>query len=263
MTESKLRVLVVDDEPLARRGLIRLLDAQEGFEVVAECGNGLEAVQLLQREEFDLVLLDVEMPELDGFGVLEQVGADAMPPVILVTAFEQYAIRAFDAHALDYVMKPVDPKRFAQALERVQAAVHALAAKDHLQGLLRELGTSDQSPKRIAARTGGQTLLVPIDEIDWLQVADNYVRLHVGERVILHRETLAHLVGRLDPARFLRVHRSHAVNLDRVSEVHSAGHGDALILMQDGSQLPVSRRYRTALLQVFGDGSPGATDAEH
>ncbi len=247
MTDSTFRVLVVDDEPLARKGLVRLVAAREGFEVAGECSNGKEAVRALREESFDLVLLDVEMPELDGFGVLEEVGAAAMPHVVFVTAFDQYAARAFEAHALDYVVKPVDPDRFARALERVRSAAHAAEAGARLESLLAELGARGQHPARIAARTGGRTLLVPVEDIDWLQAADNYVRLHVGGRIVLQRETLAHLADRLDPARFVRVHRSHVVNLSRVREVRSAGRGDAVILMEDGTQLPVSRRYRAAL----------------
>lgn len=247
MSEAPVRVLVVDDEPAARRGLVRSVGDLPGFEVVRECKHGREAVQALGAGGADVVLLDVEMPELDGFGVIGEVGLEAMPVVVFVTAFDRYALRAFDAHALDYVLKPVDPERLAMALERARAACRAKEAGRTLAPLVEELDGRTRHPARLAARVGGRIQLVPVEEIGWIEAADNYVRLHLAGRVVLLREPLGHLVDRLDPQRFVRVHRSHAVQLDRVRELASGERGDARLSLTDGTVLPVSRRFRAAL----------------
>ncbi len=252
MTAKDLRVLVVDDEPLARRGLARQLDAIDGFQIAGECANGRDAVDSLAGDSFDLVLLDVEMPELDGFGVLAEVGAAAMPPVIFVTAYDQYAVRAFEAHALDYVVKPVDPARLAQALGRARDAHRTVESDRGVDALLTELDDQAPRPTRIAARASGRTLLVPVEEIDWVQAADNYVRLYCKGKIVLHRETLAHLGERLDPTHFLRVHRSHVINIQRVREVRPTARGDAELWLEDGTRLPVSRSFRRALEEALG-----------
>ena len=252
MPEPPLQVLIVDDEPLARQGLARLVDGHLGFEVALKCGNGRDAVTALRAQRFGLMLLDVEMPELDGFSVLAELGEEPLPPVVFVTAYDQYAIQAFEAHALDYLLKPVDPERFGQALERVRAAHDAVTAQARLAALRKELSPEAEHPRRIAARSGGRTVLIPVDEIDWIQAAGNYVKLHVAERSVLHRETLGQLAERLDPLRFVRVHRSHLVQLARVVELRPTAHGDALLRMTDGTELAVSRVYREGLERSLG-----------
>lgn len=251
MAEAVYRVLIVDDEPLARQGLERLVNAHVGFEVARLCSNGRDAVSALKEQQFDLVLLDVEMPELDGFGVLVEVGVESMPPVVFVTAFDRYALRAFEAHALDYVLKPVDPERLAKSLQRARGMLPTGAPDRGLGELLAEIDAGKTHPKQIAARSGGRTKLIPVDAIRWLKAAGNYVRIHVDEEMTLHRETLAQLHNRLDPKLFIRVHRSHVVNLDHVRELRPVGHGDAQLIMANGTKLPVARGYRAGLVQAL------------
>ncbi len=253
MPELELKVLIVDDEPLARRGLVRLVEAHAGVQVTRTCSNGRQAVLALIEERFDLVLLDVEMPELDGFGVLAEVGPAALPHVVFVTAFDRYAVRAFEAHALDYVVKPVEPARLAQTFARVRDLSRKAASEARLAGLLFELDERARRPNHLIARSGGRTRLVPVERIDWLQAAGNYVRLHLCDETVLQRETLAHLHERLDPALFVRVHRSHAVNLTRVSEIRPTGRGDAELLLVGGASLPVARGLRAQLERALGD----------
>lgn len=251
MTRAPIRVLVVDDEPLARRGLIRMLQDHDGFEVIGECSNGGDAINAIRNENIDLILLDVEMPEHNGFEVLQLAGMASLPLVIFVTAFDRYALKAFDAHALDYVVKPVDPDRFHQALERAKVAIQNKEAGSRLQTLIDELDQSHPNPKCILTRAGGLTSLIPVEEIDWLQAADNYVRVHAGNQVFLHRETLSRLADRLHSNRFVRIHRSHIVNLDRVHQMRLIGRGDAEIQLLDGTKLTVSRRFRKNLEDLF------------
>ncbi len=253
MAEATLKVLIVDDEPLARQGLARMVNAHGGFEVARLCSNGRDAVLALREQEFDLVLLDVEMPELDGFGVLVEIGVDAMPQVVFVTAFDRYALRAFEAHALDYVLKPVEPERLAKSLQRARRMLTAGAPGSRLAELLEEIDERKALPNHIAARSGGRTKLIPVDEIRWLKAAGNYVRLHMGEEMTLHRETLAQLHRRLDPKLFLRVHRSHVVNLSYVRELRPGGHGDAQLFMANGTKLRVARGYRSGIEQALKD----------
>ncbi len=247
MSEPVFRVLVVDDEPVSRRGVVRLVDAHPQFVVAGECGNGLEALEALRQQSFDLVLLDVEMPELNGLEVVQKLGVSALPIVIFVTAYDRYALQAFDAHALDYILKPVDPVRFAEALDRARVACVTKGEQKRLAALMEEMGDRLQRPARLAARSGNRLQLIPVNEIDWIEAADNYVRLHVKGRVVLQRETLSHLADRLGAERFLRVHRSHLVALDRIREFRSTSRGDGVLALSDGTEVAVSRRYRDAL----------------
>ncbi len=253
MSSSQREVLLVDDEPLARQGLRKLLEACPDFRVAAECKNGLEAVRALRDEHFDLVLLDIELPELDGFEVLSRVPVSKRPPVVFITAFDQYAVQAFEAHALDYLVKPVAPARFAAALDRVRIANHSAENERRLNALLDEIGPTSRHPTRVAAKAGGRTCLIAVDEIDWIQAADNYVRLHTGGRTVLQRESISHLVERLNPAQFVRIHRSHAVNISRIRELRAVGRGDGRLLLEGGTELTVSRSYRSNLERVFKD----------
>lgn len=251
-----LRVLVVDDEPIARRGLLRLLRQETDIEVVEECGDGESAVAAIGRLAPDLVFLDVQMPELDGFAVIEAVGAQRMPAVIFVTAFDQHAVRAFDAQALDYVLKPIDPARFRRALQRARERL-ARPDGDFVRRLALALGEIDRSgaprsPGRLAIRSDGRVRLVDVGEVERLVAAGNYVEVHAGARPHLLRETMASLEARLDPARFVRISRAAIIGIGHVREVQPLFNGDFVVIQKSGAKVNGSRRYRAALEKLLG-----------
>ena len=274
VTERAIRVLVADDEPLVRRRLVRLLRAESGLEVVAECKGGRSAVEQIRSLAPDLVFLDIQMPDLDGFGVIAEIGVGAMPAVVFVTAFDQYALRAFDVHALDYILKPFDGERFQHALARARAQLGARArggAEDErLRQLLVEmLGRGDAPPKppspfyeRVAVKTDGATRILQIADVDWFETDGNYVRVHVGRSTYLIRSTANRLQEELDPARFARIHRRYLVNLDRVVGLEPWFGGDAVVLLRDGTKLRLSRNFREGFLaRMLGDHSDPAERA--
>ena len=236
---TKLRALVVDDEPLARSNLLVLLRRDPEVESVGEWGSGLEAVQEIRRAKPDLLFLDVEMPECDGFDVLELLGSDLPTAVVFVTAYDQYAIRAFEAGALDYLLKPFDNLRFERALSRAKERVAAARL-------------TPQKFDRIAVKSAGQVVFVRITEIDWIEAADYYVALHVGTKSHLLRRSMAELEQELDPSAFCRIHRSTIVNLERVGALESSEEDEPIVVLQDGARLRVSRRYRKALQERLG-----------
>jgi two-component system LytT family response regulator len=251
---AKIRTLIVDDEPLARRGIRAQLDEEADIEIVSECRNGLEAVAAIEEQSPDLVFLDVQMPELDGFGVLEAVGVDRMPVVIFVTAYDQYALRAFDVHALDYLLKPVDAERFASALQRARKQIEHHNVQDlnqRLQTFLDDVQTKQKFTERLVIKSGGRIFFLKVEEIDWIEAADNYVRLHVGGDSHLLRETMNHLEKRLDPDHFLRVHRSRIINIRRIKELQPLFRGEYDIMLQDGTRLESGRGYRDKLQKLF------------
>jgi two-component system, LytTR family, response regulator len=250
---ATIRALIVDDEPFARAGVRLLLARARDVEVVGECSNGLEAVAAIAETAPDLVFLDVQMPELDGFGVVEAVGAARMPAVIFVTAFDEHAIRAFDVHALDYLLKPLDDERFALALERARARLRGDGGRDLRAALAALVGQArlDAPPlERLAVKSGGRVYFVAVDDVDWVEAADNYVSLHAGRETHLVHGTLGALERRLDPRRFLRVHRSTIVNLARVRELRPLFHGEYEIVLADGTRLTSGRSYRDALRRL-------------
>ncbi|MFM2288201.1 MAG: hypothetical protein RL684_1344 [Pseudomonadota bacterium] len=246
-----IRVLIVDDEPVARRGILRLLRKEPDIEVVEECGDGAAAISAISAHAPDLVFLDVQMPELDGFAVIEAIGGDRMPAVVFVTAFDQHAVRAFDAQAIDYVLKPIDPERFHRALQRARSH---LAHPDG--GFIRRVsealksidrGALQRYPSRLAIRSEGRVRLLDIDEVDRIVAAGNYVEIHAGAKQHLLRETMTSLEARLDPQRFIRVSRAAIVPIDRIREVQPLFNGDFVVLLKNGVQVNGSRRYRAAL----------------
>lgn len=246
-----LRVLIVDDEPVARRGIMRLLSKEADIEVLAECGDGAEAIAAISVSSPDLVFLDVQMPELDGFAVIEAIGAGRMPAVVFVTAFDQHAVRAFDAQAIDYVLKPIDPERFQRALQRARAH---LAQPDHdfvrrLSKALHSIQREDPQryPSRLAIRAEGRVRLVDIDEVDRILAAGNYVEIHTGAKHHLLRETMSSLEARLDPQRFVRISRAAIVSIARIREVQPLFNGDFVVLLKNGAQVNGSRRFRSVL----------------
>ena len=253
---QKIRTLIVDDEPLAREGVRLLLHEHADFEVVAECGSGEEAVQQIEAADPDLVFLDVQMPGLDGFGVLESLSSRQLPSVVFVTAYDQFALRAFEAHALDYLLKPLEAERFGKALDRVRAQFKARqpgAVDEKLRMLLASLGAKDNYLERMVARTGGKIIIVRVEDVDWIEAAANYVRVHIGAQQFLVRETMANLEARLDPEKFLRIHRSVIVRKDRIKELEPLFQGDYSVVLADGTRLTSSRGYRDKI-QSFLNG---------
>jgi len=235
----KIRALVVDDEPLARSNLAVLLRLDPEIEIVGECGSGQEGLEQIRRKKPDLVFLDVQMPECDGFDVLELLGNDSPPAIVFVTAYDQYAVRAFEAGALDYLLKPFDNARFARALGRAKERI--LAGKD----LPRKLD-------RLPIKSSGQVLFLKISEIDWIEAADYYACLHVGSKTHLLRRSMSELERDLDPAAFCRIHRSTIVNLERVRSLRLGEDGEYEVLLENGTSLRMSRGYRKQLQPRLG-----------
>jgi two-component system LytT family response regulator len=257
MIDNKIRTLIVDDEPLAREGVRLHLEDHPDFEVVGECGSGEEAVRKIEAEDPDLVFLDVQMPGLDGFGVLETVGVERLPAVVFVTAYDQFALRAFEAYALDYLLKPFEAERFAKALDRVRMQLRAQsqnAIDEKLRNLLASLGTKEHYLERLVARTSGKILIIRVQDVDWIEAAANYVRVHIGPKQFLVRETMTNLESRLDPEKFLRIHRSIIVRKDRIKELEPLFQGDYSVVLHDGTRLTSSRGYREKI-QLFLQGT--------
>jgi len=242
-----LRTLIVDDEAPARRRLRRLLLTESDITIVGECGDGMSALAAIAGTRPDLVLLDVQMPERNGFEVLAELPDAQLPAVLFVTAFDRYALRAFDVHAVDYLLKPFTAERLRTALGRARERIAARAGDEGVASLAAALRQRASWIARVAVRSGPRTIFVDVRAIDWLDSADNYVRLHARGREYLARETLASLETQLDPDRFVRVHRSAIVQLDRVAELRSQSHGDAVARLTDGTEIAVSRTYRDRL----------------
>jgi len=244
-----IRVLIVDDEPIARRGIRQQLRGEADLEVIGECGDGAAAIDAIVGLAPDLVFLDIQMPEVGGFDVVEAIGVARMPAVVFVTAYDEHALRAFDVHAVDYVLKPIDRHRFRTAVERARRRLaHAPGQLDRrIAAALGELGRpAHDYAKRLAIKGDGRVILVDVDEVDRLEAAGNYVEVHSGARHHLVRETMASLEARLDPARFVRVSRSSIVNADRVRELQPMFNGDFVVVLRDGTKVAASRRYRAA-----------------
>jgi two-component system LytT family response regulator len=252
-----LRVLIVDDEPLARQGIRRRLEPRPDVAILDECGGGKQAVAAIQALRPDLVFLDVQMPGLDGFGVIRALGASSMPAVIFVTAYDEHALRAFEVHALDYLLKPIDDERFDAALEHARDAlrtrsISALARR--LDALTTERAEQPQGYlQRIAVKSGGRIVLVAAQDVDWIEAADNYVRLHAAGTEHLLHASLSSLEARLDPRAFLRVHRSAVVRVERIRELRALSHGEYRLVLADGTELTSGRRYRAGLERLVGE----------
>lgn len=243
-----MRVVIVDDEPLGQRGVRARLAAVPDIDVVAECGTGVDAVSAIERLSPDLIFLDIQMPDMDGFDVLRQLPAQRMPLVIFVTAHDEYPLRAFDAQAVDYLLKPIDDARFASTLERARrlSGAHRLADVEHrIRGLLEQF---QQEPRgeyrtRMVARSGRRVSIVPVSDIDWIGATGDYVTLHVGTKQHLVRQTIGSLERELDPDMFIRVHRSTIVQTSRIAELVALQNGVALLRLRDGTELRTSRSY--------------------
>jgi two-component system LytT family response regulator len=248
---STLRVLIVDDERLARQKLRRYLSAEPDVASVTECTGGVQAVQAIRRERPDIVFLDVQMPDVDGFDVLRQVGRSTAGAVVFVTAHDEYAVRAFEVEALDYLVKPFDGERFKAALERARRRTNSPSYQNAGPASPATVTSRDLARRRIVVRAGGRVVLLDADEIEWIESADNYVFVHTAHQTHRARETLAALEGRLDPHRFLRIHRRVIVNVDHLAQLLSLSHGGYVAQLKNGRTLHVGRKHRGALRRIF------------
>ncbi len=242
-----IRVLIVDDEPIARETLRLCLAGDHDVIVVGSC-SGADAADVVRSTSPDIMFLDVQMPEVNGFDLIERIGTGAVPVIVFVTAYDQYALRAFEVHALDYLLKPFDDRRFQDALARAKQQLRARASSSVEERLLNLLEEREKSAQpylhRFVVRARERSIFVPAEAVDWINGADDYIELHVGKETHLLRERLADLEGRLDPRQFARIHRSTIVNIDRVKEQHALFRGDSLLVLTDGVRLRLSRSRR-------------------
>jgi two-component system, LytTR family, response regulator len=251
---APVRTLIVDDEPLARDHLRTLLEARGDISIIGECGDGASAVDRIRAEAPELVLLDVQMPERDGFDVVREIGPDRMPSVIFITAYDQHALSAFEVHALDYILKPINRGRFTRAIDRVVGLLRAEGTVPDPAPLARAvqaMPSSRPGADRLAVRVGERVLYLRIAEIDWIEAADDVVRLHVGKQVFEHRTTLAQLEQRLPTKTFVRIHRSTIINLERVREFQPWFQGDWIVILADGTRLQSGKSYRARLRELI------------
>ncbi len=259
----RIKAIIVDDEPPARRNLRALLKNVPDIEIVKECGNGREAVSSIRALQPDLVFLDVQMPELDGFEVLENLAGHPLPVIIFVTAYDQYALKAFEVSALDYLLKPFDDARFHKALGQARRQIEQQDSSELGRRLLTLLGTRDVKAEvpppryltRLMVKTAGRVIFIRAEEIDWIEAYDNYLRLHVGGKAHLLRQTMNELEATLNPEQFVRIHRSTIVNLDRIKELCSHFNGEHLVILHNGTELKLSRGRKEWLEQRLGTGS--------
>ena len=250
----KLRALIVDDEPLARERVRRLLAADEEIEIIGDCADAFAAIKTIKEHAPDLLFLDVQMPGKDGFAVLDEIKNARAPVVIFLTAYDQYAVRAFEACALDYLLKPFDEERFARALARAKAQLRR--AEETGKTTTSLLGAQEARGcgplERVVVKTGGRIFFLKTAEVDWIEAYGNYVRLHVGPTAYLLREPISSLEAQVDPTRFLRIHRSALVNIERIREMQPMFHGQYIVILHDGTRLTLSRRYRSKLQKSLG-----------
>lgn len=265
MTVGSLRVVVVDDESLARERIVGLLAGEPGVRLVAECGSGREALDVLRRESTDLVFLDVQMPGMSGLDVLRALGPERTPAVVFVTAYDEHAVQAFELHALDYLLKPFDDRRFAKALQRARTWVESGRMLREFAARVSALLGDGEAPRstagpvsgpeealdRLVVKEGERSILLPVERIDWIEAANYYVVVHAGPRTYVVRDTLGRLERQLG-RRFVRIHRATIVNLDRVAEFQRLFHGDFAVLLADGTELKLSRTYRSLVEARLG-----------
>ena len=256
MIVPTIRTVIADDEGLARKKLRLLLSVEDGVSVVAECRESNQTIAAVEQHRPDLLMLDIQMPELDGFQVLRHISRDQMPVVIFTTAYDQYAIRAFEAHALDYLLKPFNQQRLHHALERVKAELlksHEQSVKARIIDLLSESASESQPLRRLVIRTSGRLVFLELDEVDWIEAAANYVKLHVGKDSFLLREGIGHISARLNPEQFVRIHRSFIANVRRIRELQPCDSGEYIAVLRDGKELSCSRGCRPQLLRLINN----------
>ncbi|HKR14372.1 MAG TPA: LytTR family DNA-binding domain-containing protein [Pyrinomonadaceae bacterium] len=252
-----IRTLIIDDVSLARQRLKRCLAGDAEIEIVGECDNGEKAVADIRSLAPDLIFLDVQMPALDGFGVLDALRNERAPEVIFVTAYNEYAIQAFEVNALDYLLKPVDCERLGKAVERAKSRLVQSTRDDHLDNRLRavleDIKSGSKFIKRLTIKLTGRTILLPVDEIDWIETYGNYLKVHAGRDSHLIRMTMQSLETKLDPEKFIRVHRSVMVNVEKIKEIYPRSNGDQDLVLQNGKQLMLSRNYRDKFFALLGE----------
>ncbi len=242
-----IRTLIVDDEPLAREGVRLLLETDPSIDIVGECQNGAEAVETIRKLRPALVFLDIQMPAMNGFEVLAALKPEELPTVVFATAYDQYALRAFEVHALDYLLKPFDDDRFFEALENVKNQIRLAqvsALSEQLLSLLKNYEPPSKRVSRLAIKSSGRVVFLEVDQIDWIEAADYYVQLHVGDKTYLHRQSMSSLEKQLDPEQFLRIHRSAIVHRDRIRELRYQGRRDLVVILSSGVELKVARSHR-------------------
>jgi two-component system, LytTR family, response regulator len=258
MIDSPMRTIVADDERLARKQLRAFLGFEPGVEVVAESNNGQPAIDAVRTHKPDLLLLDIRMPALDGFQVLSKISPEEMPIVILMSAHPEFAVRAFETHVLDYLLKPFDGERLHRAIER--AKVELQRSRDHnLTGRILDLLEAtkpgpQQTDRRMIIRTEGRVIFLDTEDVDWIEAEANYVKLNVGKNSYLLREGIGRIAERLDPSRFVRIHRSTIVNVNRIKELQTCASGEHIAILKNGKELACSRSYRPGLQRLIGKG---------
>lgn len=251
-----LRIIIADDEALARRRIVSLLGKTNDVEIVAQCTNGRAVVEAVREHRPELLFLDVQMPELDGFEALAELQGELPPGIIFVTAFDQHAVRAFEYHALDYLLKPFSSERFVKALQRARELLHSNEAStefnERLMGLMQNLPSRSPYLQRLMIKGDGRIYFRNTSELDWIESEGNYVRMHFGAESHLQREKLSALEARLDPKRFARPHRSVLVNIDRIKEMRQVFHGDYVVVLKNGIEVPLGKPYRERFLDRLG-----------
>jgi len=248
-----IRTLIIDDVALARERLKRCLADETDLEIVGECDNGEKAVADIRSLAPDLIFLDVQMPALDGFRVLEALKDECAPVVIFVTAYNDYAIQAFEVNALDYLLKPVDCERLSKALERAKSRLGQSNLDSRFRALFEDIKTGSKFLKRLTIKLTGRTILLPTDEIDWIETHGNYLKVHAGRDSHLIRGTMQSLETKLDPEKFVRVHRSVIVNVEKIKEIYPRSNGDQDLVLHNGRQLMLSRNYRDKFFAALGE----------
>lgn len=252
---KKIKALIVDDEVLARKFIRRMLKHDADFEIVGEAGNGKEAVTLIRAEKPDVVFLDVQMPEMDGFAVLETVGLGQLPEIVFTTAYEAYAIRAFELHALDYLLKPFDEQRFRDAIKHVKERLHSRQEEDpriQIGALLERIAAKHEYLERLIIKADGRITFLGTRDIDWIEADDKYVHLHTAKGRRMVRQTLTAMETQLDPAKFVRIHRSAMVNVERIKELQPLFNGEYSLHLEDQTKLTLSRKYKERLFKLLG-----------
>jgi len=255
MKKPPIRALIADDEALARKFIRRMLKEDRDLEIVGECSNGKETVAMIRKENPDVVFLDVQMPEMDGFAVLESIGIERLPEIIFTTAYEQYAIRAFELHALDYLLKPFDQARFKDAIKYAKERFYSErqdGGRVQISALLENIKNKPQYLDRLVIKAAGRITFLRTDEINWIEADDKYVHLHTSKVRPMVRQTLSAMEAQLDPEKFRRVHRSAIVNVERIAELQPLFSGEYSILLQDGTELTLSRNYKDKLFELLG-----------
>jgi two-component system, LytTR family, response regulator len=255
MKNAPIRALIADDEALARKFIRRMLKDDHDVEIVGECSNGKETVATIRKQNPDIVFLDVQMPEMDGFAVLESIGIERLPEIIFATAYEQYAIRAFELHALDYLLKPFDQARFKDAIKHAKERVRSERQNDgrmQISALLESIKNKPQYLDRVMIKSGGRITFLSIDEINWIEADDKYVHLHTAKISPMVRQTLSAMETQLDPTKFRRIHRSAIINVKRIKELQPLFSGEYSIHLEDGTMLTLSRNYKNKLFELLG-----------